>query len=78
MKRIKYFFADRFNLLFTIASVFVLLDMKFNFFNKEKEFSVSNLLDDFLVKTGIALWIGITVTLIVWSTLSYNKENKKW
>lgn len=75
MKRIKYFFSDKFNLAFTLMSIFVLFDMKFHFLGKSTEKYESNMLNNFLSVFAIFMWVATFTILIVWSTINYN--NKK-
>jgi len=74
MKRVKYFFSSIFNLCFVLASIFVLLNIKYNFFNSTAEPFYSQPIDDFLKVLAVMAWIASFVVLIIWSTLSYNKQ----
>ena len=74
MDRIKFFFQNKFNLVFVLGSIFVLLDMKYNFFFKSTEVFVKNAFDLALVKVGFFIWAGIFVALVIDSTSLYNKK----
>ena len=74
MKRVIYFFSNIPNLIFTVISAFVLLDIKFNFFTKHTEVFVQSDFDILLNYVGISIWVIAFISLIVLSTISYNKK----
>lgn len=76
MSRIIYFFKDISNLIFTATTVFVLLDIKFNFFTKHTEVFVQSDFDIFLNYFGVTVWAIAFISLIVLSTKSYNNKDK--
>lgn len=74
MKKIKYFFETPFNLIFIIGSLFVLLDMKFNFFYKPNEGGYSEVINKIFSGVGVSLWVVAFVLLVILSNKSYKSK----